>query len=112
MTRQVEGKIALITGGSSGIGQATALAFSREGAKVVIADVNVESGEATLHQVKETGSEAIFVKTDVTKAIEVEKMMDKIITTYGRLDYALNDVGVIAPYLSRVLISQKMIGIA
>ena len=94
MTRQFEGKIALVTGGSSGIGLATALAFSREGAKVVIADVNVEGGEATARRIKEAGGEAIFVKTDVTKGIEVEALVNKTVATYGQLDCAFNNAGV------------------
>ncbi len=89
-----EGKVALITGGSSGIGRASALAFARESAKVIIADVNVEDGEETLRMIKEAGGEAIFIKTDVSKAVEVEAMVNKAIETYDRLDYAFNNAGI------------------
>lgn len=68
MTRLMEGKVALITGGASGIGQATAYAFSRAGAKVVVADVNNSGGEDTVRHIKETGGEALFVQCDVSKA--------------------------------------------
>jgi NAD(P)-dependent dehydrogenase (short-subunit alcohol dehydrogenase family) len=94
MAGLVAGKVALVTGASSGIGRATALAFAREGAKVVVADVTVEGGEETVAQVKRAGGEAIFVKTDVSKAVEVEALVAKAVATYGRLDCAHNNAGV------------------
>jgi NAD(P)-dependent dehydrogenase (short-subunit alcohol dehydrogenase family) len=94
MTGLVAGKVALVTGASSGIGRATALAFAREGAKVVVADVTVEGGEETVAQVKKAGGEAIFVKTDVSKAVEVEALVAKAVATYGRLDCAHNNAGI------------------
>ena len=94
MAGLVAGKVALVTGASSGIGRATALAFAREGAKVVVADVTVEGGEETVAQVKKAGGEAIFVKTDVSKAVEVEALVTKAVATYGRLDCAHNNAGI------------------
>lgn len=94
MAGLVVGKVALVTGASSGIGRATALAFAREGAKVVVADVTVEGGEETVALVKKTGGEAIFVKTDVSKAAEVETLVNKAVATYGRLDCAHNNAGI------------------
>jgi NAD(P)-dependent dehydrogenase (short-subunit alcohol dehydrogenase family) len=94
MAGVVAGKVALVTGASSGIGRATALAFAREGAKVVVADVTVEGGEETVAQVKKAGGEAIFVKTDVSKAVEVEALVAKAVATYGRLDCAHNNAGI------------------
>jgi NAD(P)-dependent dehydrogenase (short-subunit alcohol dehydrogenase family) len=94
MAGVVAGKVALVTGASSGIGRATALAFAREGAKVVVADVTVEGGEETVAQVKKAGGEAIFVKTDVSKAVEVEALVAKAVATYGRLDCAYNNAGI------------------
>jgi NAD(P)-dependent dehydrogenase (short-subunit alcohol dehydrogenase family) len=91
------GKVALVTGGSSGIGRASALAFAREGAKVVVADVTVEGGEETVALIKKTGGEAIFVKTDVAKAAEVEALINKTVATYGRLDCAHNNAGIEGP---------------
>lgn len=94
MTRLVEGKVALVTGGGSGIGRATALTFAREGAKVVVADVVVAGGEETARLIKAAGGEAIFVKADMAKAAEVEALVQKAVATYGRLDCAHNNAGV------------------
>ena len=94
MSKQFEGKVALVTGASSGIGRASALAFAREGAKVIVADVLVEGGEETVRMIKEAGGEALFVKTDVSKASEVENLIHKAVETYGRLDCANNNAGI------------------
>ena len=95
MTRVLEGKVAIVTGGASGIGRATALVFAREGAKVVVADVVREGGEDTASFIRETGGDAIFVKCDVSKAADVEAMVKKAVDTYGRLDCAFNNAGVV-----------------
>ena len=89
-----ESKVVLITGGNSGIGQATALAFAKKGAKVIVAARRVSEGKATVAMIKETGGEAHFVQTDVTKATEVEAMIAACITNYGGLDYAVNNAGI------------------
>jgi NAD(P)-dependent dehydrogenase (short-subunit alcohol dehydrogenase family) len=94
MAGLVSGKVALVTGGGSGIGRATALVFAREGAKVVVADVVVEGGEETVRLVKQAGGEAVFVKADMAKAADVEAMVKKAVETYGRLDCAHNNAGV------------------
>lgn len=89
------GKVALVTGGASGIGKAAALAFAREGAKVVIStDANIQGGEETVRMIKSGGGEAIFVKCDVAKASDVESMVNKAVETYGSLHYAFNNAGV------------------
>jgi NAD(P)-dependent dehydrogenase (short-subunit alcohol dehydrogenase family) len=96
MAGKFQGKVALVTGGSSGIGRATALAFAREGAKVVVAaDKNIEGGEETIGLIKKGGGEATFVKADVSKAAEVEALVNKTIKLYGRLDYAHNNAGIL-----------------
>lgn len=92
-SREFDGKVALVTGGSSGIGKATALGFARAGANVVIASRRVTEGEQTVHEICERGGDAIFVKTDVSKASEVEGLMNQTIEFYGRLDYACNNAG-------------------
>jgi NAD(P)-dependent dehydrogenase (short-subunit alcohol dehydrogenase family) len=89
------GKVALVTGGSSGIGRAAAIAFAREGAKVVVASRRIKEGEETVQLVKKAGSDGFFIKTDVAKAADVRAMVGKTLATYGRLDYAFNNAGVI-----------------
>ncbi len=90
----LQGKVAIITGAGMGLGQASALAFAREGAKVVAADIDSENGQKTVDMVKKTGGEAIFVKTDVSKEKDVEALVKKTVDTYGGLDCAHNNVGV------------------
>lgn len=94
MAGSMEGKVALVTGASSGIGRATALTFVREGAKVVVADVVTEGGQKTVRTVQDSGGEAIFVKTDVSVASQVERLINTAVETYGRLDCAHNNAGV------------------
>ena len=90
----LSGKVAIITGGSSGIGRASAIAFAREGAKVAIASRREQEGEETVRLVKEAGSDGFFVKTDVAKASDVSAMVEKTVQHYGRLDYAFNNAGI------------------
>ena len=90
----VEGKVALVTGGASGIGRATALTFAREGAKLIIADMNADGGQQTGHMITEQGGEAIFVRTDVSQAVEVQALLSTAVETYGRLDCAHNNAGI------------------
>uniref|UniRef100_A0A832H194 Glucose 1-dehydrogenase n=1 Tax=Oscillatoriales cyanobacterium SpSt-402 TaxID=2282168 RepID=A0A832H194_9CYAN len=93
MSGRMDGKVVIVTGGSSGIGRATAIAFAREGAKVVIAARRVNEGEATVKQIVEAGGESIFVQTDVTQAKEVQALVDRTLEQYGRLDAAFNNAG-------------------
>jgi NAD(P)-dependent dehydrogenase (short-subunit alcohol dehydrogenase family) len=95
MAGKLNGKIAIVTGVASGIGQAAALIFAREGAKVVAADVTVEQGEATVRQVKQAGGEAIFVRCDIAKAADAEALVAAAVKAYGRLDCAYNNAGII-----------------
>jgi 3-hydroxybutyrate dehydrogenase len=94
MPETLNGKVALVTGAASGIGRATALTFAREGAKLVIADMNEDGGQQTAHMITENGGEATFVHVDVSNATEVEAMISKAVETYGRLDCAHNNAGV------------------
>lgn len=97
MYQKLVDKVALVTGASSGIGRATAIAFAREGAKVVLASRNQESTLETLRMIEASGGEGIFVKTDVSVAADVENLIQKTLQTYGRLDCAFNNAGVSGP---------------
>jgi NAD(P)-dependent dehydrogenase (short-subunit alcohol dehydrogenase family) len=87
-------KVAIVTGGNSGIGRATAIALAREGAKVTVAARRASEGEETVRLIKEAGSDAIFVKTDVTIENDIRSLVEKTVDTYGRLDYAVNNAGI------------------
>ena len=90
-------KVALVTGGNSGIGRATALAFARDGAKVVIAARRENLGQAVVEEIKKESGEAVFIKTDVTRQADIENLFNKIKEIYGRVDFAFNNAGVMAP---------------
>ncbi|MDX9787304.1 MAG: SDR family oxidoreductase [Desulfobacterales bacterium] len=102
MTGIMAGKVALVTGGSSGIGRAAASALAREGARVVVADMNVEGGKNTVHLIEKAGGQAVFVKTDVSKPAEVEQMVNNAIAHYGRLDCAFNNAGILGDMATTV----------
>ena len=97
MAGSLEGKAALVTGGGSGLGRATALAFARAGARVVVADVDTAGGAETVRQVVAAGGEALFVQTDVGQAVEVEALVRETVAAYSRLDCAFNNAGVSTP---------------
>lgn len=92
--KEFEGKVALITGGGSGIGRATAVAFARAGAQVVIGNRNVERGEETVSMIRKAGGMASFQRTDVIVAAEVEALVEHAVKTCGRLDFAFNNAGI------------------
>ncbi len=88
------GQVAVVTGAGAGNGRATALAFAGEGLKVVVADLDVTSGEGTVEQIEAAGGSAVFVRCDVTIETQVKHLMEMTISTYGRLDYAFNNAGI------------------
>lgn len=92
MPRRFEGKVALVTGASSGIGRAAALAFAREGARVALADVT-PTGEETLAQIRAEAGEGMFVRADISSAAEVEALVRAVVRQYGGLDAAFNNAG-------------------
>ena len=94
MAGLVQGKVALVTGGGSGIGRATALKLAKEGAKVMIADYMPEGGDRTVKMIKEAGGEAAFIEADVSVTSQVEAMVNKTVETFGRIDCAFNNAGI------------------
>ena len=92
--QQFEGKVALVTGGSSGIGHAAARLFAQRGARVVIAARGVERGEEATHEIVEAGGEAVFVQADVGRAADVEHLVAQTVEIYGRLDFGFNNAAV------------------
>jgi NAD(P)-dependent dehydrogenase (short-subunit alcohol dehydrogenase family) len=95
----MEGRVVLITGAAGGIGRASALAFAKAGARVVVADIDLTGAEETAHRAAQLG-EAIALRVDVTRAHEVEALVERALTAFGRLDYAHNNAGVAYPSLT------------
>jgi NAD(P)-dependent dehydrogenase (short-subunit alcohol dehydrogenase family) len=87
-------QVAVVTGAANGIGRATAQAFAAEGLKVVVADLDTAGGEGTVALIRTAGGEATFVRCNVTVESDVKNLMDEVINTYGRLDYAFNNAGI------------------
>jgi len=94
MERLLEGKIVLVTGGTSGIGRAAALAFAKEGAKVVVSGRHRDTGEETISIIERAGGEALFIEADVSKATEVEWLINSTLKKYGSVHCAFNNAGV------------------
>ena len=92
--KEFEGKVALVTGGGSGIGRATALAFAREGARVVIGNRNVQRGEETVSMIRAAGGTASFRRTDVLVAADIEALVKHAVSEDGGLDLASNNAGI------------------
>lgn len=92
---RLENKTAIITGAGSGIGRAIAQIFAKEGAKVVVADWAEKGGQETVEMVKQAGGEAVFVKTDVSKAADIERMVGVCLENFGRVDILVNNAGIV-----------------
>ena len=102
MTLMLAGKVAIITGGASGIGRAAARLMAAQGARVVVADINMPGGETTADSIYRDGGDAIFVGCDVTRAEDVERLVQAAVQTYGRLDCAFNNAGLEGEHASTV----------
>src|SRR6476646_11238541 len=91
---ECEGKVALVTGGTSGIGRETSILFARQGARVVVAGRRETEGKETIELIRRAGCEGIFVRADVSRASEVKALVEKTVASYGGLDYAFNNAGI------------------
>ncbi len=91
---KLEGKVAVITGAASGMGKQIALLYAKEGAKVVVADLNLENAEATVDEIIESGGEGIAVAANVVKQAEIDAMIDAAVNKYGKLDILVNNAGI------------------
>ncbi|MGB3344189.1 MAG: glucose 1-dehydrogenase [Aequorivita sp.] len=92
--KQLENRVALVTGAGSGIGKAIAQLYAKEGAKVVVNDISVKNGQSVVEQIKLKGGKAIFIEADASQADEVQKLIQKTVENYGRLDIACNNAGI------------------
>ena len=88
------GKVAFVTGAANGIGRAAALAFARQGASVVVADVSEQGNQETARMIEEAGGRALAIRCDVTRTEDVKAALDKAVEAFGRLDFAFNNAGV------------------
>lgn len=95
--RRLAGKVSIITGAGSGIGEATAKLFSKEGAKVVVADIDPVKGKQVVTEIKDAGGDAIFIEADVSKVSDMEKMVKTTVSTYGKLNILYNHAGIPGP---------------
>jgi len=91
---KLDGKVAVITGAASGMGRATAIRFAKEGAAVVVADLNSQGGEATISEIAVTGGRAVFQRTDVGAENDIKSLIDRAVKEYGRLDITYNNAGI------------------
>jgi len=94
MSMSFSGQVALVTGAAAGIGRATALAFAAQGLKVAVADLDERGGEACVAEIRAAGGEALFIGCDVTRDEQVRSMIERVLSCYGRLDYAFNNAGI------------------
>jgi NAD(P)-dependent dehydrogenase (short-subunit alcohol dehydrogenase family) len=101
------GKVAFVTGAANGIGRAAALAFAREGARVVVADVAEQGNQDTVRMIEEAGGRALAVRCDVTRAEEVKAALDQAVEAFGRLDFAFNNAGVEQPITAAADITEE-----
>lgn len=107
MTTGLEGKVGLVTGGTSGIGRDTAILFAKAGVKVVVAGRRELEGQETIELVRAAGGNGLFVRTDVSKAAEVEALIQKAVERFGRLDIAFNNAGIEGVWVPIVNQSEK-----
>jgi NAD(P)-dependent dehydrogenase (short-subunit alcohol dehydrogenase family) len=105
--RGIGEKTALVTGAGSGIGRAIALRFAEEGARVVVADIAVDEGKETASEIEGAGGDATFVEVDVSDSDSVERMVDVAVETYGGLDFAVNNAGILTDFVETTGITER-----
>ena len=91
---KLEGKVAVVTGAASGIGKAIAILYAKEGAKVVVSDINQDGAKETVAEIEKNGGSAIAVLTDVAKEEDIQKLIDTTVSTYGTVDILVNNAGI------------------
>ena len=92
---RVDGKVALVTGGAMGMGESHSLLLAKEGAKVVVTDINTDEGETTAQQIRDEGGEAIFIQHDVASEEQWQSVIDQAVSTYGKVDILINNAGIV-----------------
>jgi NAD(P)-dependent dehydrogenase (short-subunit alcohol dehydrogenase family) len=107
MERELEGKVGLVTGGTSGIGRETAVLFAKAGAKIVVAGRREQEGQETVKFIRAAGGDGLFVKADVSKASDVETLIQKTVEKFGRLDLAFNNAGIEGKWVTIVKQSEE-----
>jgi len=103
----MQNKVVIVTGGGSGIGRASALAFAREGAKVVVVDLLDSNGEETARMIRDNGGEATFIKADISKDAEVSAMVNRTVELYGELNCAHNNAGITREIAATAICSEE-----
>jgi NAD(P)-dependent dehydrogenase (short-subunit alcohol dehydrogenase family) len=107
MSRKLEGKVIIITGGSTGIGRAAALRCAADGAAVVVADVNTAAGQATATEIEQAGGRAAFIATDVVDGAQVRQLVADTVRRYGKLDGAFNNAGIEGGFSNTVKMTEE-----
>ena len=107
---KLSNRVALITGGGSGIGRASALLFSAEGARIAVADIDEKGGRQTVDAIQGKGGSAVFVRVDVSKATDVERMIKATVEQYGKLDILFNNAGIGAPFVPCEEVRRELLG--
>jgi len=95
MEKDLTGKVAIVTGGASGIGQATAILYAEHGAQVVVSDIHEQAGNDMVAQIKQKGGEAIYVQADVSRPEDCQHLVSKAVEAFGRIDIAFNNAGIV-----------------
>jgi NAD(P)-dependent dehydrogenase (short-subunit alcohol dehydrogenase family) len=105
---KLKDKVAIVTGAASGMGEAIALLFAREGAKVIVSDINLKGAERVVQEIKDGGGEATAILTDVSKQEDVDKMIEAVVSNYGTLDILVNNAGIMDNFMPAGEVSDRL----